>query len=152
MQILYISLFQVFIILSCKSESTGRNEVVQERPIYIGYMDYYISGGLEKKYMNDGTTNTELAEIGCNDWVLNEDQLIDILKKFKLVGSEEWNQSCYTYPCYYKGVVKNEGGEYTMIINSASYVNLYSKQESLYFILEDKNSDFLTPCSCCEDD
>jgi hypothetical protein len=87
----------------------------------------------------------------CQTWTLEEKDIIEIMKNMKQVSSTEQYSRCYTYPCYYTAKVKYKGIEYKMVINAASHIELIGSKENLFFILEDKDNNFLIPCNCCGD-
>ncbi len=115
----------------------------------IGYEDLHLISPLERRCRED-STEAELKNTGCETWSFTEKDLKGMLKTMKKVEPVEWNAVCYNYPCFYIGKVANEKKEYNITINAASFVELASDDEVLYFILQQESENFLTPCDCCE--
>ncbi|WP_284653271.1 hypothetical protein [Flavobacterium terrisoli] len=88
--------------------------------------------------------------LGCEDWILNEKDIKKLFKAMKKVSPSERHLFCYEYPCFYEAEIKFKDKKYKMIVNSASYIELSNKDETLNFILETSNKKFLIPCNCCE--
>ena len=110
--------------------------------VHLGKNFYLISNTLSKDVDNS---------IQCNKWIISEDDLSGILKKFKEVSSEEFFAKCYHTNCFYKSKAKNYSDTFDLYINSASYIVLSNDHITYYFISEVESELFIMPCDCCED-
>jgi hypothetical protein len=131
----------------CDRFSPSNNS--QQASIYIGYLDLQLSSGLERQ-IQKGSSPEEIEELGCNDWVLSESDLTNLLTSMRIATSEEYNSLCYFYPCFYTCTVTNDSLSYTMMINAASWVCLYNDTVKVYFINSAKSNVFIQACDCCE--
>lgn len=155
MKHLIICLIWIF-LGSCLSHSQDKfknkqnqNSNMDSSIIEIGYKDLMLIGGIEKKYQS-GLTEDKINQCGCNNWELLNVDIEGILDKMKIVKQDIWASLCYYYPCYYTGTVKNDSSSYEITINAASSIILSNEHDTIYFIEEDKNKNFLIPCNCCE--
>jgi len=88
----------------------------------------------------------------CKTWTIDEKTVNKLIKNMKQVNQTEKFALCYDYPCYYTAEVKYKGQQYTLIVNSASYIELINGKKNLFFILEEVNDHFLIPCNCCDNE
>lgn len=110
-----------------------------------------IIGTIKKTIDSSNTNSKKIEELGCNSWVVSNQDIENIFPKMEEINGNEWNSYCYHYPCSYKGIANYNGAQYNLYVNSASYIILYNDAGKKYFILKNDNNLFLKSCSCCED-
>ena len=125
-------------------QNTENLQTVDTDGVQIGYEDMQFNGNLNKieKDIN--------SDITCEQWQLSRSDLENILLDMEQVESVEWGALCYTYSCYYEGLVSNKEGDYKIVINAASHVTISSENSTSYFIAKAALPYFLQSCDCCE--
>ncbi len=136
----------VFVMVTCMSnvKSNSTREKTLEKNIQdipIGYNNLFLRGEIVKKENFEDGDNSD-----CSDWILDREQLKNILQSMEKVDATEWYAACQNYPCWYEGVLLNKTSEYEIIINAASYIIISNEKETLHFVLDKKSKLFLIPC------
>ena len=130
-------------------KGTSKKIMEYQPNISIGYLDLKLMEPLVKE-MNVDFNADSVAIQECQNWLLTDESVSNIITGMRKVDANEWYSLCYNYPCWYSAKVSNGKDEYQMNINAASYLTLKNDKETLIFILEKKSELFAIACDCCE--
>lgn len=93
------------------------------------------------------TTNNEQDVVfanPCENWVLNKQDVIDIIQKSDTISFITVDNMFNTLPCEYSGKIRINNEKYNFAINAGSYLVIFNSDTTLYLgYFEKENKYFL---------